>query len=168
VSYTIVRTLSILLTQSILQNRIICYKWCKRAKCRALNRKWMQTKCQWKLGALQKLFYISQWASWSLGLLFSQQLNVQCVPLEGSPGKCWFTSACRACMKCGCHRRKWPPVCSVLTWLVTAVSKNMGPIIRRLSGNGGVPRTVHAGFHYPTNRWFGNSHNRISETTPRR
>jgi hypothetical protein len=37
---------------------------------------------------------------------------------------------------------------------------------RRLSGNGGVPRTVHVGFHYPTNVCFGNSHNRISETTP--
>jgi hypothetical protein len=65
---------------------------------------------------------------------FCSHLNdslLQCVPLEGSPGKCWFTSACHACTKCGCHRRKWPPVCSVLTWLVTAVWKNMGPIIRR-------------------------------------
>jgi hypothetical protein len=36
-------------------------------------------------------------------------------------------------MKCGCHRRCWkcPPVCSMYTWLVTVVSKNMRPIIRR-------------------------------------
>jgi hypothetical protein len=58
---------------------------------------------------------------------------MHCVPLEGSPGKCWFTSACRIYMKCGCHRRCWkcPPVCSTYTWLVTVVLKNMGPIIRR-------------------------------------
>jgi hypothetical protein len=36
---------------------------------------------------------------------------------DGSPGKCWFTSACHTCMKCGCHRRRWkcPPVCSMYT-----------------------------------------------------
>jgi hypothetical protein len=62
-----------------------------------------------------------------------QYLLVQCVPLEGSPRKCWFTSACHTCMKCGCRRRCWkcPPVCSVYTWLVTVESRSMGPIIRR-------------------------------------
>jgi hypothetical protein len=37
-----------------------------------------------------------------------------------------------------------------------------------MSENTGVPRTLDADFQYPTNLCSGNSHNRISETTPRR
>jgi hypothetical protein len=75
---------------------------------------------------------------WMLPWRWRQQvlpkhLYIQCIPLEGSPGKCWFTFACHTCMKCGCHRRcfKYPPVCWMYTWLVAVVSKNMGPIIWR-------------------------------------
>jgi hypothetical protein len=44
-------------------------------------------------------------------------IEVQRVLLEGSPEKCWFSSACHTCMKCGCYRRccKCPPVCSMYT-----------------------------------------------------
>jgi hypothetical protein len=94
-----------------------------------------------------------------------RQFVIQRVPLEGSHGKCWFTTTCHTCMKCGCHRRCWkcPLVCSMYTWLVTVVSKNNGPSIRRCdkaqntpnSGDGGVLLAVHARFHYATNVFFG-------------
>jgi hypothetical protein len=62
-------------------------------------------------------------------------IYIQCVPLEGSPGKCWFISACHTCMKCGCHRRCWkcPPVCSMYTWLVYSCVEEHGPNYSPLS-----------------------------------
>jgi hypothetical protein len=56
---------------------------------------------------------------------------VQCIPLEGSPGKCTLDLL---------------QLCRKRAQLFAAV------IMRRtrwLSGNRGVPRTVQAGFHYP-------------------
>jgi hypothetical protein len=62
-----------------------------------------------------------------LVFVFSTSL-IQCVLLEGSPGKCWFTSACHTCTKC-CHRRCWkcPPVCSIVHLTCYSCVEEHGP-----------------------------------------